>query len=76
MLREYASRAGYLVVRLPRKSIGVVWHKHSRGSQRKFCDVNTTLDESGFDLHEQLPGPRGELVQHWVRSAIATGDDS
>lgn len=52
-----------LVIRLAAGSTGVISHKYGRGE----CDSHRMLDAHGFRLDESLLGPRGELVQHWVR---------
>jgi SAM-dependent methyltransferase len=56
------------VIRLPvmktrRGEPHVIHGKHSGIT----CDVNAEMMAHGFRLAEQLPGPRGEFVQHWLR---------
>lgn len=60
-----------IVVRLPLGSEGVVKHKHGR----RQCDLREVFPDCGL-VHEQtLPGPRGELVMHWVRARAPQGQD-
>ncbi len=54
-----------LVLRLPFGSKGVIRYKHDRS---KSCDAYKVMQKVGFRLEGVLPGPRGELVQHWIRS--------
>lgn len=64
-LREFAARATErVVIRLPLGSKGRL---HSKHSQEK-CDCNVVMRECGLSLEQTLPGPRGELVQHWRRT--------
>jgi SAM-dependent methyltransferase len=66
--RSLSAWAGFaherLVIRLPIGSDGVVAHKHGRD---KRVDTRRALPRMGFRLEQVLPGPRGELVQHWLR---------
>lgn len=64
---QYAGRATgeRLVLRLPEGSSGVIqskWGKHPT------CDTAAVLRAEGLEMEQQLKGPRGELVQHWVRA--------
>jgi hypothetical protein len=64
-LRQYAGMAlERVVIRLPLGSHG--WIKSKFAHQEK-CYCNQVMKESGFKLEQTLPGPRGELVQHWVK---------
>ena len=54
-----------LVVRLPYGSLGVLRAKHFR---RNVCDLRLVLPDEGLQLVKQIPGPRGEWVQHWRRT--------
>lgn len=63
-LRQYAGMAQErVVIRLPLGSHG--WIKSKFAHQEK-CYCNQVMKESGFELEQILPGPRGELVQHWL----------
>lgn len=53
-----------LVLRLPLGSTGEIRAKHFKGD---VCDSREVMPAAGFELEQQLAGPRGELVQHWVR---------
>ena len=52
-----------LVIRLAAGSTGHIRHKHGDGA----CDSREVMPPLGFRLECELPGPRGEQVQHWVR---------
>lgn len=53
-----------LVVRLPQKSTGVI---QSKWGDHPVCDTGAVFRKEGLRLESQQRGPRGELVQHWVR---------
>lgn len=53
-----------VVIRLPKGSSGVIRCKFD---PRKQCDTDEVMPEAGFRLDQVCDGPRGELVQHWVR---------
>lgn len=53
-----------LVIRLPRKSIGVIASKHW---PEITCDLREVLPKHGLRLTRETPGAHGELVQHWRR---------
>lgn len=55
--------ASLVAVRLPRNSTGFFRSKHRAVP----CNVNKTMTRLGYRLDKALPGPRGELVQHWRR---------
>jgi hypothetical protein len=66
-LRSYAALATErVVIRLPFGSAGVITRK---GHPEDQCDCNEVMQDCGFTLEQTLPGPREELVQHWIRSA-------
>ena len=54
-----------LVIRLPIRSTGVIACKYDK---QQSCDTATVLPPLGFTLEQMIKGPRGELVQHWVRA--------
>jgi ribosomal protein L11 methylase PrmA len=53
-----------LVLRLPIGSTGVIPYKQNRSVS---CDSRQILPAAGMRLEQVCDGPRGELVQHWVR---------
>lgn len=53
-----------LVLRLPIGSTGVIPYKQDRSVT---CDSRDILPAAGFRLEQVCGGPRGELVQHWIR---------
>lgn len=61
-----AATGHLLVVRLQRRSQGMVWSKYFRDSE---CDLCVELPARGLFLGATLEGPRGELVQYWHRPA-------
>jgi hypothetical protein len=64
-LKEFAARAKErVVIRLPAGSKGIITSKFYPTER---CDCNAVMQESGFKLDQVLPGPRGELVQHWLK---------
>lgn len=64
-LRMLAKRAAErVVIRLPLGSTGRIVGKHHPYGH---CDVNAVMPACGFRLEREAPGPRRELVQHWVR---------
>jgi SAM-dependent methyltransferase len=64
-LREFSRLARErVVIRLPLGSDGKFRSKYSEMP----CDVQLIMPAEGFRLEQTLPGPRGELVQHWVRT--------
>lgn len=64
LLFEFAGLARErLVIRLPLGSEGLLRWKHGKAE----CDSRQVMVQAGFFLDQVLPGPRGELVQHWVR---------
>lgn len=65
-LKQYAAIANErVVIRLPGGSTGVVSAKHFPAET---CDCVEVMQQGGFTLEQTLPGPRDELVQHWVRA--------
>lgn len=50
-----------MVIRLPRKSTGVIKSKHFHN----FCDLDEDMPAMGFGKESTQTGPRGELVQYW-----------
>lgn len=63
-LAEFAAMARErLVIRLAAGSTGVIRHKYGESQ----CDSREVMPACGFALEQVLEGPRGELVQHWVR---------
>lgn len=55
-----------LVIRLPFGSRGVFRTKHSQ----VHCNTMEVMRGAGFSLDDDLDGPRGERVHHWVRNGI------
>lgn len=53
-----------VVIRLPLGSTGKIEYKFT---PKKRCHTGTVMPALGFVLEQTLDGPRGELVQHWVR---------
>lgn len=53
-----------LVIRLAAGSRGEIACKFDK---RKACDSRIVMPECGFRLAVEAEGPRGELVQHWIR---------
>lgn len=65
-LRQFAQRTRErIVLRLPIGSKGAFRAKH--GLPPEHCDTRVVLQSCGFALEQELPGPRGELVHHWIR---------
>lgn len=55
-----------IVLRLPKGSTGIIRSKHVRTAR---CDVREILAAAGFKRERKEPGPRGEWVQYWRRTA-------
>jgi SAM-dependent methyltransferase len=68
ILREYAQRTNYVVIRLPINSTGNIRPKHPETRGFKITNVNHEMEALGFSLIELIRGPRGEWVQHWKRA--------
>ena len=65
---EWARFAGSLmVIRLPKRSEGEIRSKHYPHNE---ANIPAILENCGFTLDQTLPGPRGELVQHWRRLGL------
>jgi SAM-dependent methyltransferase len=64
-LRRFAALARErIAIRLPLGSSRAFRSKQGG----ELCDVNAILPDLGFVLEQTLPGPRRELVQHWLRT--------
>jgi len=54
-----------LVIRLPIGSTGIIACKYDKAVN---CDAHQVMGDAGFTLEQMIKGPRGEMVQHWVRA--------
>jgi hypothetical protein len=64
-LAQYAALATErVVIRLPIGSTGMI---RSKNFPDETCNCAEVMQGVGFVLEQTLPGPRGELVQHWVK---------
>jgi hypothetical protein len=64
-LKQYAALATErVVIRLPIGSTGMI---RSKNFPDETCNCAEVMQGVGFVLEQTLPGPRGELVQHWVK---------
>lgn len=54
-----------VVIRLPLGSTGKIEYKFT---PKRHCHTGLVMPAMGFKLEQTLDGPRGELVQHWVRA--------